>query len=121
MQLKVTTATALFVLLTAALNWQSCKKDEPKDPECKFPNATLSYSQNMKAIIDQYCISCHSPGSGVAGVVGDFTTYDGIKSRLADGAVLDRVVVKKDMPQGGGMSQGLRDSINCWIAAGFPN
>ena len=113
----------LTAMIAATLVWQSCKKDEdPNDagPACSLSNPDLSYDKNMKSIIDRYCISCHYSGSTVAGIVGDYTTYDGIKSRLKDGKVLDRVVVKKDMPQGGGMGQEQRDSINCWLKNGYP-
>ncbi|MFN0034664.1 MAG: c-type cytochrome [Saprospiraceae bacterium] len=121
MKFNFTQRISLSALLLAALAWQGCKgDDDPTGPACNIPNADLSYTLNIKAIIDQQCISCHVAGSGVPGVVGDYSTYEGIKSRLDNGKVLDRVVVKKDMPQGGGMSQAQRDSINCWIAAGYP-
>ena len=119
MKLKHLTTPAVLAALVFGLTWQSCKKDE-KTSDCNIPNADLSYTNNIKSIIDQHCISCHVPGSGVAGAVGDFSTYEGMKSRLDNGKILDRVVTQKDMPQGGGMSQGQRDSINCWIAAGYP-
>jgi len=119
MKLKIITTTAVFALIATALSWQSCKKDDPKS-DCNIPNANLSYTLNIKSIIDQQCISCHLTGSGVAGAVGDYSTYEGIKTYLDNDKVLDRVVVRKDMPQGGGMSQGQRDSINCWIDAGYP-
>ncbi|MBC7776283.1 MAG: cytochrome c [Phycisphaerae bacterium] len=120
MKLKIIASTAIFTLLVIGLSWQGCKKDDNDGPPCTLTNPDLSYTKNIKAIIDQQCISCHVTGSGVPGIVGDYTTYEGIKSRLDNGKVLDRVVVKKDMPQGGGMSQAQRDSINCWIAAGYP-
>lgn len=119
MKLKFITITTVFAFMLTVLSWQGCKKDS-KDPECTLPNATLSYNLNIKGIIDQQCLGCHVTGSGVVGAVGDFSTYEGIKPYLDNRKVLDRVVVTKDMPQGGGMSQAQRDSINCWIAAGYP-
>ncbi|MBK6994847.1 MAG: hypothetical protein IPH31_07925 [Lewinellaceae bacterium] len=120
MKLKIITSASVLMLFAISLSWQGCKKDDPKGPECTLSNPDLSYTKNIKAIVDQWCISCHAQGSGVQGVVGDFTTFEGMKSRLDNGTMLDRVVVRKDMPEGGGMSQGQRDSINCWIAAGYP-
>lgn len=119
MKLNLITITAVFALLTTALFWQGCKKDDPKS-DCNIPNANLSYNLNIKNIIDQQCLGCHITGSGVVGAVGDFSTYEGLKTYLDNGKVLDRVVERKDMPQGGGMSQSQRDSINCWIEAGYP-
>jgi hypothetical protein len=117
MQFKTITTTAVFTLTATALLWQGCKKDESKAPECNLPNATLSYSLNIKGIIDQQCVSCHA-GAGPG--PDDYRTYEAIKPHLEEGHVLNRVVITKDMPQGGGMSQAQRDSINCWIAAGYP-
>ena len=119
MKLKVIASSSIFFLFLVGLSWQGCKKDD-KGPDCNIPNADLSYTKNIKAIIDQQCISCHASGSGVPGVVGDFTTFEGMKSRLDNGKILEQVVIDKAMPQGGGMSQAQRDSINCWIAAGYP-
>jgi len=120
MKLKNITSVSVLMLFVIGISWQGCKKDDPAGPECTLSNPDLSYTKNIKAILDQQCISCHVPGSGVAGAVGDFRTFEGIKTYLDNGKVLDRVVVKKDMPQGGVMSQAQRDSINCWIAAGYP-
>ncbi|MFN0213502.1 MAG: hypothetical protein ACKVT2_04545 [Saprospiraceae bacterium] len=117
MHLKLVTATALFVLITATFSWQGCKKEEPKDPECNLPNATLSYTLNIKHIIDQQCLGCHG---GIGPGPDNYSTYEGIKPHLDEGHVLERVVIEKSMPEGGGMSQAQRDSINCWIAAGYP-
>lgn len=120
MKLKNIQSIAVFALLAISLAWQGCNGDDPKGPDCNLSNPDLSYNLNIKGIIDQQCISCHAPGSGVVGAVGDFRTYEGIKSYLDNGKVLDRVVIDKDMPQGGGMSQAQRDSINCWIADNYP-
>lgn len=120
MVLKNVKSFALFFLFAVSLSWMGCDPDDPKGPDCNIPNADLSYNQNIKQIIDQKCISCHKTGSGVVGAVGDFSTYEGIKVYLDNGKVLDRVVNDKDMPQGGGMSQAQRDSINCWIASDYP-
>ena len=120
MLLKAIPSIAVFALLCTALSWQGCKKDDPQTTKCNLPNADLSYTLNIKRIIDEQCLSCHVTGSGVSGVSSDYSTFEGMKAFLDNGKILDRVVVKKDMPQGGVMSQAQRDSINCWIAAGYP-
>jgi mono/diheme cytochrome c family protein len=120
MKLRSIKIFAAAALLFTVLAWQGCDKDDPKGPECTIPNADLSYTKNIQGIVNQYCIGCHAPGTGVVGAVGDYRNYEGLKVYLDNGKVLDRVVIDKDMPQGGGMSQAQRDSINCWIAAGYP-
>jgi uncharacterized membrane protein len=103
--------------------WPGCGKDDdkPDGPACNISGVTFSYASNVKGIIDRHCISCHRTGSGVAEADQfDFTTYEGMKPHLDAGHVLERVVIDKDMPQGGAMTQAERDSINCWIQAGYP-
>ena len=120
MHLKSIKNLAVFTLLAVSVSWLGCDSKDPKGPDCNLSNADLSYTKNIKGIIDQHCISCHAAGSGVSGAVGDYRTYEGMKTYLSNGKILDVVVVDKTMPQGGGMSQSQRDSINCWIAADFP-
>lgn len=120
MKFKQYQLLTVAALLAATLAWQGCDPDDPKGPDCNIPNADLSYNLNIKGIIDQHCISCHAAGSGVSGAIGDYRTYEGIKPFIDNGKVLAEVVVDKTMPQGGGMSQAQRDSINCWIAASYP-
>lgn len=118
MHVKFISRLFVCTLLFLALFGPGCKSsDDPKAPDCNLPNANLSYSLNIKGIIDRQCVSCHA-GSGPG--PDDYRTYEGLKPHLDEGHVLERVVVTKDMPQGGGMSQAQRDSINCWIAAGYP-
>ncbi len=117
--------TPLVILLTLACIalWPGCdNEDDPTGPECNISGATFTYNTNVKGIIDRHCIGCHFPGSTVAGIVGDYTTYEGMKTNLDNDRILDRVVIKKDMPQGNptNMTQAERDSINCWIQAGYP-
>lgn len=120
MKLNIIKSISVFALLVVALSWQGCDPDKNNGPDCNLSNPDLSYNLNIKGIIDKQCISCHDPAAGVSGAVGDFRSYEGIKPYLDNGKVLDRVVIDKDMPQGGGMSQAQRDSINCWIKEGYP-
>jgi hypothetical protein len=109
---------SLFLAILAGLvGWSSCKKGDDSVP-CTVPDpAALRYTANMKAIIDEYCISCHS-GSGPG--PGNYTTYEGIESDLHNGKVMETVVIEKTMPQGFVMPQAKIDSINCWLQNGHP-
>lgn len=116
-----------FVILLALAGislWPGCKgEEEPDGPPCNISGVTFTYESNIKRIIDKHCISCHRTGSGVAEAQDfDFTTYEGMKDHLDDGHMLERVVIVKDMPQGNptNMTQTERDSVNCWILAGYP-
>ena len=113
-----------FLFLFGLTLWLGCSKSEdPKDPPCTVSGVTFTYDSNIKGIIDRRCISCHATGSGVTGAdIFDFTTYAGMKDHLDEGHVLERVVVLKDMPQANAtnMTPAERDSVNCWIQAGYP-
>lgn len=117
------TSFAILLAFIGITLWPGCgKDDEPKGPDCNISGVAFSYASNIKGIIDRHCISCHKAGSGVSGAdIFDFSTYEGMKSHLDAGHILERVVIDKDMPQSGGtMTQAERDSVNCWILAGYP-
>lgn len=107
----------LLLTILSVVLYNACGKDDPEGPACTLPDVSFSYNTNIKPIIDHYCLSCHS-GSGPG--PHDYRTYEGLKASLDNGKVLERVVIEKTMPQGGGMSQAARDSINCWIQSGYP-
>lgn len=114
----------MLVTLFGLTLWLGCgKDDDPEGPACNISGVTFSYTSNIKGIIDRHCISCHASGSGQVGAdIFDFRTYEGMKSHLDAGHVRERVVIDKDMPQGNptNMTPAERDSINCWILAGYP-
>ena len=108
---------ALFVSAGALIVLSGCSKGNLTTPSCNVPNAgALTYTVNVKPIIDKNCISCHGPNRNAP---GDFRTYEGVKPYLANGAFNDLVVVRQSMPPAGSLPQTQIDSINCWIQAGF--
>ena len=121
MKLTISSVFTTALIISSVFAWQSCKKDpDPNDkgPDCNIANADLSYTKNMKGIIDRVCLNGHS-GNGPG--PRDYRTYEGIKPVLDNGLVLERVVIQKNMPQSGlTMTQSQRDSVNCWIKAGYP-
>ena len=123
MKLAIPSVAIATLLIISILAVQSCKdkgEDDPNDkgPDCNISNADLTYAKNMKSLIDRTCLSCHS-GAGPG--PRDYRTYEGIKPVLDNGEVLQRVVIDKNMPQSGiTMTQAQRDSVNCWIKAGYP-
>ncbi len=123
MKLAIPSLAAIALLVIGSIfATQGCKKDseDPNDkgPDCNIANADLTYTKNMKSLIDRTCLSCHG-GAGPG--PRDYRTYEGIKPVLDNGEVLKMVVIDKTMPQSGvPMSQAQRDSVNCWIKAGYP-
>lgn len=103
--------TSLTFLLSACL---TNVEEQTKDPDTTDPCASITYSANIKAIMDSNCIQCH--GSG--GTFPNLTTYNGVS---ANAAKVKSEVVSKRMPQGGALTQAEINAISCWVDAGALN
>jgi hypothetical protein len=96
------------LIILALVQILSCKKDQatfPVFPCPSLPDTThihyvtdTAFDPNsIQFIIIQYCSyqsGCHEEGS----LNGDFTTYQGIKAKVDNGSLYQRVVVQRDMP-----------------------
>jgi hypothetical protein len=109
----------LLLLLIPLAFVASCTFDKGEIPvpvkdDC---DSTISYSTVIAPMMTTYCNGCHvSGGPGT----GDFTTYAGLKQKVDNGSVNNRVLVVKDMPQAGSptLSDAERKLIDCWIKQG---
>ena len=97
----------------------SCKKEKAAEPKIAVNTSncdtTITYTSQIKAIIDSKCVSCHA-GSGPG--PHDYRTYLGFKPHVDDGHINNRVVVLQDMPQGSSLSSADISTISCWIQNG---
>lgn len=82
----------------------------------------VTYTNDVKAIINANCVSCHAPG-GVAGH-RPLTTYSEVKNAVENTDLLDRIQRQSSevgaMPQGGRMPQSRIDIILQWNDNGLP-
>ena len=86
--------------------------------ECDTTQYT--YSGTIKAIVDQNCATspaCHGSGTQY----GDFTTYEGVKSRVDNQLIQKRSIVNKDMPPAAPMPDCELLLIKNWIDHGALN
>lgn len=74
--------------------------------------AVITYTNTVHTLFSNYCVTCHGPGSQR----GNWLNYETAKSKSA--AILERVYIKKDMPQGTFMSDSKRELIKRWIEQG---
>ncbi len=99
----------------------SCKKKDKKDGLNNLDCSAISsgYASNIKPIIDGNCLSsgCHNAGSAN----GDFTTYAGLKAKVDNGSVDNRVIQQKTMPLSGSLAMDDLKKIKCWLNSGAPN
>jgi len=78
------------------------------------PCAEITFSQNVKQIIDNNCVQCH--GSG--GNFPNLTTYNGVS---ANAALVKSETVSRRMPQGTSLTNEEISAISCWVDAGALN
>ncbi|MBC7776807.1 MAG: cytochrome c [Phycisphaerae bacterium] len=82
---------------------------------------SISYSADIKPIIEANCLSCHAPGGEQEFV--PFDTYDGLKLFTLNHEIVDRVYGNgvNIMPPSGALSDCNKLKIEAWVNAGAPN
>ena len=110
----------LFLSLVIVVASPGCDK---KVAKVDLPTAcdTTSYTRDVKAIIDNKCVSCHSNAPGSTGGF-PLTTYGQVKAKADEGKIKARVIDQKpsSMPPTGSpqLTQEEREKINCWLSNG---
>ena len=87
--------------------------------ECDTTN--LTYTNGIKAIFDQNCISCHGTTTPQAG--RSLTNYQQVQDAVLNTNLLERINGDPGvpvMPQGGKMPQCNIDKIEIWVSNGLP-
>lgn len=92
--------------------WVSCKKDDDTNA-CAF-SATIQPVINTKCAIP----NCHNAGSAL----GDFTTYEGLKTRADNGRIRTNVFDLKIMPPASAtpLTDEEKEQLKCWLDNGAP-
>lgn len=124
--------TVAITILAAALTLISCSDSDTyqdietppvTDTPTPGPNpvVTISYSKNVKAIIDVNCVGCHQSGRSAG--FRPLTTYAEVKSATEGAGLLNRIQLQNGqqgiMPQAGRMSQANIDLIVKWNTDGL--
>ena len=78
------------------------------------PCSTITYSANIKSIIDINCVQCHGNG----GNFPDLTTYDNTR---ANADLVKAETQSRRMPQGSSLTNTEIEAIACWVDAGALN
>ncbi|MBL0054957.1 MAG: hypothetical protein IPP31_01980 [Chitinophagaceae bacterium] len=110
----------IWLLTTIVLD--SCSKSNDTTPVTPSScSLNVSFTGNIKRILDVNCNSCHAPGSGNASALSKWTydgTYSSAFNRKSD---INAQVSAGLMPQTGGLPQLVKDSVSCWVTKGAPN
>lgn len=116
---KIKRYIALVVIATALYSCDSHTYEELEDPMVVVGNVT--YDRNIKVIIDDNCIVCHSPG-GVSSF-RPLTTYVEVRNAVLTTNLLERIQLPdsdpSQMPQPGRMPQNKIDLILQWNEDGL--
>ena len=109
-------STLLFIAAISSL-FSGCTKDKGEIIITCEPGTVVSYSAEIKPLLDANCNTsgCHINGFAA----GDFTTYQGILSKFDNGSLKKRIV-DRTMPSGFKMPDDEIRKIVCWVEAGAP-
>lgn len=79
---------------------------------------TVTYTKQIKKIIDDNCVSCHGPSLQQSGVI--LVTYADVKNMADQGRIKARVIDGNPsfMPQGSELSPAQKSLILCWLGNG---
>ncbi|MCS3530581.1 hypothetical protein [Chryseobacterium sp. JUb7] len=107
----------LLFIVSAAAMLIACESRTYEEISDNTPiTETVTYTKDVKNIVDNNCIGCHSAGS-----FKPLTTYNDVKTNI-DG-ILDRIQrangVPGKMPQGGSLSQSQINIFIKWKADGL--
>ncbi len=122
-----------ILILLSIIQLSSCEKNQATFPvlDCTSLSDTIhihyvtdtTFDPNsIQVIVVQYCsyqAGCHEQGS----LNGDYTTYQGIKAKVDDGALYTRIVVQRSMPptfSGMSLDSCQIKEFYLWIKEGGP-
>lgn len=89
--------TKLYFGLPLLAILSSCSENSTNDLVDTTVPATVTYTNSVKAIIDNNCISCHN-SPPVAGAPMPLLTYENVKEALLNRGLLDRITREQGAP-----------------------
>lgn len=103
-------------IISSAVLWVACESRTYEEISDKTPIAEqVTYTKDVKPIIDANCVSCHSPGAQA------LTNYNQVKNNIDN--IIDRIGRPNGdplkMPQGGSLSPSQINIITKWKTDGL--
>ncbi|MFZ4671115.1 MAG: hypothetical protein ACOYLT_03780 [Flavobacterium sp.] len=109
----------IIVFMIACFIGYSCDSTTYEEISGEVENPT--YSKNIKPIIENNCLSCHS---AAAAEYPTMETYAQVRDAAENGNMICRIDDQSCgavMPQSGRMPQTRIDIIKKWVVNGYPN
>ncbi|QHI36246.1 hypothetical protein IMCC3317_16050 [Kordia antarctica] len=118
MQKKIYIGFACICVLTIFYNCTTNTIDEGDVADLPPIVETITYDDDVEAIITTNCISCHSGPNANAGL--QLTSYLNVKAAAEQGNLLNRINnATNPMPQSGLLPPETRQIIDQWVADGY--
>lgn len=120
-------ALFLSLIIGLAVGCEHDPEEMATESGSDCPTGTVSFATEIAPLVKTNCgiPSCHVPGGNGNGtyVSGPDATVDyaEVKAKVDNGSFNDRVLVQKDMPQGGSLTDCEKNRISEWLNAGAPN
>ncbi len=117
------TTYIIYIALLAFMSCDNASENDLTEPVIIDPTVSVTYTDNIKTIIDNNCIGCHS-NPPVNGASTPLITYDNVKDRVNNNNLIPRISAQAGeagaMPLGGPrMPQNLIDLVVQWQADGL--
>ncbi len=98
----------ILVLFFALSNF-SCERNVEEPFNC---DTQISYSEDIRPIIDNNCMQCHN---GEDNSIPDWSTYEEIFSKADK---IQELTLKRIMPKEGSLTNNEIKAIYCWVEQG---
>jgi hypothetical protein len=101
-----------FIIALSILSFQCCSRDKFETDPC----AEVSYSQTIRPLVNSRCAvsGCHVAGFQP----GDFTQYEILKKKAADGKIQLVVFDFNTMPPVYKLTSLEKSVLKCWVDNG---
>jgi uncharacterized membrane protein len=108
----------ILSILLFSCSYEKIEPPAANNSEDELIIEDITYTNDVKPILDQHCISCHSPSGSQSWL--DVSTYSGAKAQVTNGGIQSRVINESPspMPPSGGISQEEKNIIQTWIDQG---
>ena len=113
----------ISTLLLGTVLVSSCTNDSSNDLLGIEDLDEVTYTNTVKSIMDNNCISCHA-ATPINGAPNSLTTYENVKESVLNGGLLDRISRNQGapgmMPSGGTrLPQAVINQVTTWSNQGL--
>jgi uncharacterized membrane protein len=108
-------AAMLFSCTTNKTTLPEPQVEETTTTTADTTGVDVTYTNDVKTIMDNNCVSCHGSSGGIS-----LVTYAQVKTQADAGRILARAITgsQGNMPPSGLMDQATRDVLQNWINQG---